>query len=230
MPHWLSSYFCAFNICTITQVYKICTDSTRVYPLSKFPFTHLWLSAVFCTLCDRPATCKGRRMELSGSWFCLCCKSHPQRWGEAERCAECKTPVRVLRPAVWRLRLQWEAQCWEHRLLSQPDPSAWIPGMTFPGSAILGCLLNLQTNDLRQLIQHPFSALQEPEVTMHLHWLRLTAALHDGWFLSLSKGLSGPGEWPLSFWGFFVCFPCSWAGRAGAAGRISSGDSCSCVK
>lgn len=79
MPHWLSSYFCAFNICTITQVYKICTDSTRVYPLSKFPFTRLWLSAVFCTLCDRPATCKGRRMELSGSWFCLCCKSHPQR-------------------------------------------------------------------------------------------------------------------------------------------------------
>lgn len=71
--------FLRFNICTITQVYKICTDSTRVYPLSKFPFTHLLLSAVFCTLCDRPATCKGRRMELSGSWFCLCCKSHPQR-------------------------------------------------------------------------------------------------------------------------------------------------------
>ena len=107
-------------------------------------------------------------------------------------------------PAVRRLRLPWEGQCWQHRLLSQPDPSAWIPGMTLPGSAILGCLLNLQSNDLGQLIQHPFLALWEPVVTMHLHWLRVTAALCDGWFLSLSQGLSGPGEWPLTFFFFFL--------------------------
>ena len=35
---------------------------------------------LFCTLCDMHATCKGTRMELSGSWFWLCFKSHPQRW------------------------------------------------------------------------------------------------------------------------------------------------------
>ena len=128
-------------------------------------------------------------------------------------------------PAVRRLRLPWEGQCWQHRLLSQPDPSAWIPGMTLPGSAILGCLLNLQSNDLGQLIQHPFLALWEPVVTMHLHWLRVTAALCDGWFLSLSQGLSGPGEWPLSFFFFFP--------EVRPAELVLQGEflhTCSCVK
>ena len=129
MPHWLSSYFCAFNICTITQVYKICTNSTRVYPLSKCPFTHLLLSVVFCTLCDRPATSKGRRMELSGSWFCLCCKSHPQRWGEAERCAECKTPVesayRPLGGCACRERARADSIDSSVSLTPQPEFQAW---------------------------------------------------------------------------------------------------------